>query len=136
MSTDELKTRRVDYDKVAAFLLGPEHIQPRVLDLTEWKARDYVTRPNWANVPKVNSLYVAHAPEIVRVPEQRKHTFRFTDTLSWLDVALRVLKHIQWSLEGAKAQRLNVKRLLPTQRAEKQFRTEENLSCIDEYMVP
>ena len=95
VATSELRVSDVNYDKMESFLLGWESIQPKVLDLAKWQAKDYVEKPQWGKIPMTTSLYVAHAPEIARVPTRRQHAFRFRGIVPRKDTALRILRYLQ-----------------------------------------
>ena len=131
-STHHLLAQPVKYDKMDAFLLGPENFPPEMLDKIEWSALDYEDRPTWEAVPNINSMYVAHAPEITRAPLHREHTFRFRGTNSWQGPAMKILKYEGWRPESAAPQRRNVGRLLPTENAERRFKVYEDIHCMPE----
>ena len=52
------------------------------LDLIFCSALGHIDRPQWVAVTEIQSLYVAHAPDLLRVPVRRTHTFRFEGALS------------------------------------------------------
>ena len=68
----------IPYDKMEAFLLGPMDYPPYLLDITTWEGIEYTQIPQWTNVATIESCYVANAPEILRAPLRREHTYRFS----------------------------------------------------------
>ena len=125
-----LHTSEVSYNRADAFLLGSEHLPPMVFDHTEWGIREYIDQPNWDTIPKIASMYVAHAPEILRVPANHQKTFKLKGTLSWQETALRLLKHLEWRPECAVTHTLNTNRLLPSSKTVALFSTNEELSSM------
>ena len=132
-TTYHLVKRHAAYDKMDAFLLGPENFPPEMLDLIEWSIMDYIDRPQLTDIPNLTSMYVAHATEITRAPLHREHTFRFKGVTSWQETAVKVLKYVGWRPECAVPQVLNVGRLLPTDQATKRFKVYEETPCMSDY---
>ena len=103
ISSLTLVRSRIDYDKMDAFLLGPEGFPPKMLDLITWEVEKHLEAPRWDGVCTPASIYVAHAPEIVNVPKHRQQTFQFAAAKSWQETALRVLRYVGWSPESAQS---------------------------------
>ena len=61
----------IEYDKADAFLLGPDHSPPAMLDMVSWEFMHYKDPPNWEEILSTKSLYVAHASEVNNVPQHR-----------------------------------------------------------------
>ena len=59
------------------------------------------------------SSYVCHAPEIEKFMFHRFSTYYFAHTHGWLDVALRVLTHLDWRPGCRRAQTHNIERKQP-----------------------
>ena len=119
------------YDREATFLLGPEGLSAYIIDLLHWEQTVYIRAPNLKAVRQTQSIYHVHAPEITRVPDHRKKTFRFQDSYSWLDIALTVLFHIGWRPESSIPQKFNISRMLPPDPKYTKFAVDKPLSMSD-----
>ena len=86
---------------------------PKNWDHIHWFCRCRKEQPRLPDDMRVPSIYVNNADEINKSEIRRIQMFCFEQTHSWVDVALQVLHHVQWSPECSNPQELNIPKMLP-----------------------
>ena len=96
-----------------AFMYDPTGLPTEVIEKMKWLVYLQNKPADMSRIEDIPSTYFAHAPEIRRIARRKKATYTFTNTHSWLDVGLQVLKKVGWWPECTQPHKRHIERMIP-----------------------
>ena len=93
----------------------------RVWNNTSWSSARYPANRTDEGIKNICSMYVNYSKEMRTSMFHKEGTYQFEGTESWIDVALQILKYINWSPECSRPWEINVKKALPKREEERKI---------------